>query len=232
MSQNLIAIIAFLVIAVISYLLGSINFAIIFTWMFKKSDIRDYGSGNAGFTNVARTAGKLPAILTFVFDLSKGIVSVLLSALLIKNLSVFGYNGIIDPLYAEYIAGFCCFMGHIYPIYYGFRGGKGVVTLLSIYLVFNPKIALICLGLFLIIFFISRIVSLSSILSICWAPLFAAIFPNQTVVSQQILVPQYEFEIVMGGLFALIVILKHIPNIKRLIKGEEKRMSFKKSKQL
>ncbi len=230
MNQNLIVIIAFLIIAITAYLLGSISFAIIFTRLFKKADIRDFGSGNAGFTNVARTAGKLPAILTFIFDLSKGIVAVLLSALVIKNLSIFGFSGAVDPLYAEYIAGFCCFMGHIYPVYYGFRGGKGVVTLLSIYLVFNPKIALICLGLFLVIFFISRIVSLSSILSICWAPLLAAIFPNATVVSQQFLVPQYEFEIVMGGLFALIVVLKHIPNIKRLIKGEEKRMSFKKSK--
>lgn len=230
MSQNLIVIIAFLVIAVTAYLLGSINFAIIFTRLFKKADIRDFGSGNAGFTNVARTAGKTPAILTFVFDFCKGIASVLLSVLIIKNLSFFGYDGVIAPLYAEYIAGFCCFIGHIYPIYYGFRGGKGVVTLLSIYLVFNPKIALICLGLFLLIFLISRIVSLSSILSICWAPLLAAFFPNATVVSQQFLVPQYEFEIVMGGLFALIVVLKHIPNIKRLIKGEEKRMSFKKNK--
>lgn len=230
MNQNLIAIIVFLAIAIIAYLLGSINFAIIFTRIFKKTDIRDYGSGNAGFTNVARTAGKLPAILTFVCDLSKGIAAVLLSALLIKNISIFGYNGVIDPLYAEYIAGFCCFMGHIYPIYYGFRGGKGVVTLLSIYLVFNPKIALICFGIFLIIFFISRIVSLSSVLSIGLAPLFAVIFPNQTVASQQFLVPQYEFEIAMAALFALIIVLKHIPNIKRLIKGEEKRMSFKKSK--
>lgn len=230
MNQSVIVAIAFLIIAAVSYLLGSINFAIIFTWAYKRSDIRDQGSGNAGLTNVARTAGKMPAILTFVFDLSKGLISVLAGYLIINNLSVFGYDGVIDVVYGKYIAGFFCFIGHIYPVYYGFRGGKGVLTLLAIFLACNGRVAGICLSIFILVFLLSKIVSLSSIIAVFFIPIVTSILPTDYNAVGQFLIPQYSFEIIMSSLFTLIVILKHIPNIKRLIKGEEKRLSLKKSK--
>ena len=112
--------------AVAGYLLGSINWSIILTWFFKnKEDIREYGSGNAGMTNVLRSVGKLPAVLTFVGDFLKCVVALLLSQAFVALLapeSVEFYD------VARYVAGVACVLGHIFPIYYGFRGGKGVVT--------------------------------------------------------------------------------------------------------
>lgn len=230
MSQTLIVTLALAAIAVTAYLIGSINFAIIFTWAYKKSDIRDSGSGNAGMTNVARTAGKLPAVLTFIFDLSKGLVSVLIGYLIITNLSAFGYDGVIDKVYGKYLAGFCCFLGHIYPIYYGFRGGKGVVTLLSVFLPCNGRVTAVCLGIFIIMFLITRIVSISSVTAAFFVPITTAFLHTDYTAGAQFIIPQYPFEIIVATLFSVIIILKHIPNIKRLIKGEEKRISFKKSK--
>ena len=112
--------------AVAGYLLGSINWSIILTWFFKdKEDIRKYGSGNAGMTNVLRSVGKLPAVLTFAGDFLKCVAALLLSQAFVAWLapaSVEFYD------VARYVAGMACVLGHIFPIYYGFRGGKGVVT--------------------------------------------------------------------------------------------------------
>lgn len=228
MNQNLIIALIFLAIAVASYLLGSINFAIIFTWAFKKKDIRDYGSGNAGLTNVVRSTGKLPALLTLIFDLTKCFTSILLGYVLIKNISWFGCDRIIDPIYGKYIAGFFCFLGHIFPIYYRFRGGKGVLTLLAVGLACNIKISIICLSIFILIFIIGRIVSIASVIAVFSVPFAVAVFPSNYITEGQFLIPQHTFEIIMLSLFSIIIILKHIPNMKRLAKGEEKRLSFNK----
>ena len=147
--------------AVAGYLLGSINWSIILTWFFKnKEDIREYGSGNAGMTNVLRSVGKLPAVLTFVGDFLKCVVALLLSQAFVALLapeSVEFYD------VARYVAGVACVLGHIFPIYYGFRGGKGVVTSAAMIALTDWRVFLLVLLTFAIVFAIKRIVSLASV---------------------------------------------------------------------
>ena len=147
--------------AVAGYLLGSINWSIILTWFFKdKEDIRKYGSGNAGMTNVLRSVGKLPAVLTFVGDFLKCVVALLLSQAFVALLapeSVEFYD------VARYVAGVACVLGHIFPIYYGFRGGKGVVTSAAMIALTDWRVFLLVLLTFAIVFAIKRIVSLASV---------------------------------------------------------------------
>ena len=154
--------------AVAGYLLGSINWSIILTWFFKnKEDIREYGSGNAGMTNVLRSVGKLPAVLTFVGDFLKCVVALLLSQAFVALLapeSVEFYD------VARYVAGVACVLGHIFPIYYGFRGGKGVVTSAAMIALTDWRVFLLVLLTFAIVFAIKRIVSLASV--VC-----AALYP-------------------------------------------------------
>ena len=119
--------------SVISYLLGSVNFSIIITKRTKQhADIRTMGSGNAGFTNVLRSVGKIPAILTILGDFSKGIISILLGKLIFSSEFLFGNQSSEIIQYGSYLAGFFCFLGHIYPCFFNFKGGKGIVTAASI----------------------------------------------------------------------------------------------------
>ena len=166
---------ALLLAAVIAYLLGSISFAIIVTRAFSGNDIRSFGSGNAGATNVLRSQGVLPAILTFVGDLGKSMLSVYVGGELLKNLqlnptiasSFIGEWNVYSPdnlaLVGSYLAGICCILGHLYPLYFGFRGGKGVMTVLGITLLLDWRSALVLLSIFGLVLLISRMVSLSSI---------------------------------------------------------------------
>ena len=121
-----------LIVAVISYLLGSLSFSIIFTKFFEKKDIRTMGSGNAGATNVLRSVGPKAAICTFIFDFLKGVASVLIGKLIFSMMLP---SGVLLPemvQYGTYIAGFSCVFGHMFPIYFGFRGGKGILTTAAI----------------------------------------------------------------------------------------------------
>ena len=117
-----------LAIMIVSYLLGSISFSIIFTKMFSKEDIRTMGSGNAGTTNVLRSVGKRAAILTFVFDILKCVISVLLAKYILEYICAASNAPFYIVNYGIYLAGFCCSIGHMYPIFFKFKGGKGVVT--------------------------------------------------------------------------------------------------------
>ena len=129
---------ALLLAALIAYVLGSVNFAIIITRFFSGNDIRSFGSGNAGATNVLRSQGKLPAALTFVGDLLKSMLSVYLGGLLLQNVQLLPAAAdemellMYDPqnlgLVGAYLAGVFCILGHMYPVFFGFRGGKGVMT--------------------------------------------------------------------------------------------------------
>ena len=152
--------------ALAGYLLGSINSSIIFTWFFKnKEDIRKYGSGNAGMTNVLRSVGKLPAALTFVGDFLKCVAALLLSQGLVALVT--GWAGIqAGELYdvARYVAGVACVLGHIFPVYYGFRGGKGVVTSAAMIALTDWRVFLLVLLTFAIVFAAKRIVSLASVI--------------------------------------------------------------------
>ena len=150
---------AIILTAVIAYLLGSISFSIIFTKKFAGFDVRQKGSGNAGSTNVLRTAGKKPAILTLICDVLKGVVAVLVAFIMGKIANA----GIWNSALLIQVAGACVVLGHTFPIFFGFKGGKGVATALGVLLITNWQIGLICLVFALVLMAITRIVALGSI---------------------------------------------------------------------
>ena len=133
----------------IPYLLGSINSAIIVSKKMYKDDVRNHGSGNAGFTNMMRTYGKSAAVITFAGDILKTVVSILV------GWCVFGYL-------TAYVAGAASFIGHLYPVYYGFRGGKGVLSAATMILMVDWRIFLILLVIFVFLVAISKYISLGS----------------------------------------------------------------------
>ncbi|MGN0477952.1 MAG: glycerol-3-phosphate acyltransferase, partial [Hominenteromicrobium sp.] len=149
--------------ALVGYLLGSISFAIILTRFFAHEDVRDYGSGNAGATNVLRVAGKKASALTFLCDFMKCAASVLIGYYALRYVCV--QHGIDEEMarLGMYAAGFLCIIGHMYPLYFGFRGGKGVVTAAAMMLLLDWRVFLICLAVFLLTFLWKKTVSLSSI---------------------------------------------------------------------
>lgn len=221
---------AMLLTAAAAYLLGSLNSAIIVTKITAKEDIRSYGSGNAGATNVLRSQGKLPALLTTAGDLLKSIIAVLIGGWLLQDLNLV-YTGLesyrVSPIGAElvgrYLAGFFCIIGHLFPLYFGFRGGKGVLTTLGMMLILDWRVALICLGFFIVTVLISRMVSLGSVIAAALLPVFTYIF--RTFVEHQTTGVVW-FCTSMAVLIAAILIIKHIPNIKRIAAGTESKLSF------
>ena len=192
------------------------------TWFFKnKEDIREYGSGNAGMTNVLRSVGKLPAVLTFVGDFLKCVVALLLSQAFVALLapeSVEFYD------VARYVAGVACVLGHIFPIYYGFRGGKGVVTSAAMIALTDWRVFLLVLLTFAIVFAIKRIVSLASVVCAALYPVYTFLFlflvefegsplPNHGTHSMAYLL----FATAASLFIGLTVIVKHKANIGRLL---------------
>ena len=150
---------------IIAYLIGSLNPAIIITRLKTGKDIRTMGSGNAGFTNVLRSVGKGPAIATIVCDYLKGIIGVLIGWWIFSQLTVTNDVAPVEyVIYGRYLAGLFVILGHSFPIYYGFRGGKSVVTANALMLVVDWRVFLIVLGTFLIIFFATKLISLGSII--------------------------------------------------------------------
>lgn len=209
-------ILALLLAAVAAYLIGSINFAIIITRLFAKKDIRDYGSGNAGMTNVLRTLGKGPAVLVTLGDFCKGVAAVLVGRLILQLLG----GGI--PFYGDYFLGLFAMLGHCFPIFYGFRGGKGILVSAGVILVLNWRVLLIILAVFLIVVAFTRTVSLGSISA-------AAAYPVSTLIVDLLRKAPHPFlnalsALVIGG----IVILMHRSNIKRLLNGTENKLGQKK----
>ena len=222
---------AMLLTAVAAYLLGSVSFAIIVTKGFTGKDIRAYGSGNAGATNVLRSQGKLPALLTFIGDLLKSMLSVLIGGWLLQALQLspataaeaglLMYNTENLQIIGSYLAGVCCILGHLYPLFFGFRGGKGVMVTLGMMLLLDWKTALILLGLFVVILLITRMVSLGSCI-------VAALLPVVTYVMRTFVYhqewPTVTFCTVAAGVVTVIILAKHSENIKRIVKGTESKM--------
>ena len=201
-----------------AYLIGSINFAVIFAKAFLNKDVRELGSGNAGTTNVMRNAGFLPGALTFLCDALKGFIAVLIGKLIFAY--ILHQTGAIwaEPIYGAYLCGLACMLGHIFPIFFQFKGGKGVATSVGIFLICNPLAIILGLIVFAVGVLVSKIVSLSSILATITVVLCSIIFYNES----GLLLPQFILSVLMG----LIVILKHIPNIKRLIAGNEAKIKL------
>lgn len=192
----------------ISYLIGSLSFAVIVSKFYKLSDPREYGSKNAGATNVMRSGNKKAAILTLLGDLLKGLLVVIVARLYLHH----------DTHYEINVA-FCAIMvviGHIYPVFFGFRGGKGVATALGVILGISWFLALIVVMIWLLIFRLTKISSLSAIISVILAPIFAyMIFGNTTYFGTILIV-------------CVFVLYTHKGNIYRIVTGQEH--NFKKNK--
>ena len=217
--------------AVIAYLLGSINTAVIVTKIVTggKKDIREMGSGNAGFTNVLRSVGKLPAIFTIVCDALKCVVAVIIGWLIFSGIPAesqilsneFGNCG-------KYIAGIFSILGHSYPVYFHFKGGKGVVTAAALIASEDWRVFIAIIAVFLLVFVCSKIISLSSITAAALYGPFTFLatylfdYPNGYSMGYVIL------STVAALIIGVFVIVKHKDNIKRLIRGEEKKITAKK----
>lgn len=210
---------AVIVTCLIGYLFGSINFAIIITRLFAKKDIRDFGSGNAGMTNVWRNVGKIPAILTITGDFLKGVVAVLIGSVLLPAIA--GDN--VAFFSGAYLGGIGALIGHIYPVFYKFKGGKGVATSAGVIFMLDPYAFLIVVIVFLLILVISKIVSLASIIT-------AAFYPIATCVVR-LLMHEPLFDVIGDSLLAAItggiIIFMHRSNIKRLWNGTEPKIGHK-----
>ncbi len=203
-----------------AYLLGSVNFAVIFAKTFAGVDVRDYGSGNAGTTNVLRAFGFLPGALTFVCDALKGFVSCMAGKLIFDYIHTATEAAYALPVYGAYICGVFCMLGHIFPIFYDFKGGKGVATAVGIFAVCCP-IAIACgLGVFAITMLLSTIVSLSSLCATAVVVIFSLIFYDDAASFW----PQALMVIAMGSM----VTLTHRENIKRLLNGTEKKLTVRR----
>ena len=223
---------------------GSVNFAIITTKAFTGKDVRASGSGNAGMTNVMRTAGFLPGVITFAGDFLKAVVAVVLGKYLFPYLVELWVPATADtlamlPLYGSLLTGFFCLLGHMFPLFYGFRGGKGIVTAAGAMLIIDWRLLLLELAVFAVLFLITRIISVGSLAAAACYPLtswlcFGVFTPADgknalavaanAPVKAEVLVP------IAAALIAALVMFKHKDNIKRLIKGEEQKLTLKKNK--
>ncbi len=212
----------YLSIAVIicAYLLGSINFAVIFTNAFTKKDVRDFGSGNAGTTNVMRSAGFLPGALTFLCDALKGFVACFAGKMVFDLILTQVNSQIFEPINGAYICGVACMLGHVFPLFFGFKGGKGVATSVGIFAVCNPIAIVIGLAVFALFTLLTKYVSLSSLIATVVVVTLSIVFK----VDNGFVLPQIILSVSMG----LIIILKHKDNIKRLLNGTENRVGGKK----
>ena len=214
---------ALAIAALIAYLLGSINWAILITRWFTHKDIRSFGSGNAGATNVLRSQGVVPAVLTLVGDLGKSVLATWFGGWLLANvhLADAALDGQTLTLIGRYVAGLCCIIGHVLPIFYRFRGGKGVLTTLGMFLVADWRVALMCLTLFVAIVAVSRLVSLGSVIAIGYGPLLVVVLH---VWVDKMTLPMVVYTAAMTLAVATIIVVKHADNIKRLAAGKERRI--------
>ncbi len=205
--------ISVLATVIIAYLLGSVPSAVWAGRIFHNTDVRKHGSGNAGATNVIRVLGWKTGIPVLIFDLAKGFLAAMLPRLL--HLAPEGSPELIN---LQVLTGLIAIVGHIFPVFAGFRGGKGVATMFGILLAIHPPVTLACLGIFLVIFLITGIVSVSSISAGISFPVFLlTIFGSPSLLFK-----------VFSVVLALALVVTHRTNIKRLIKGEEPRLFQKK----
>jgi glycerol-3-phosphate acyltransferase PlsY len=221
-------------VALISYFLGSLSFSIIFTKVFDHdTDIRTLGSGNAGATNVLRSVGAKAAVFTFIFDFAKGAISVMLGRMVFQY--VCGLTGvpIMIAQYGAYIAGVACVIGHIFPIYFGFKGGKGVLTSAAMIALIDWRVFIIVIGIFLIVFLFTRIVSLSSICAAAAFPVanfFITYFIDYRGGRSAVGPVSFSYVLITTAialLMAIVLILEHKPNIERLKNGTEQKIKIK-----
>jgi len=217
-------IIKYILIAVIAYLLGSLNFSIILSEVVKKKDIRDSGSGNAGATNMLRTYGKKAAVGTMIGDILKVAIGIIIAFAILDVPMKYIFSNPADAaeiqrvmLYKEF-AGLFCVLGHIFPLYFKFKGGKGVAACTGMVIIVDWRIALILFVIFIGVILISKWISLGSIVIALLYPVLIFAFYKNFILAAVAL------------LFTAIVIVAHRENIKRLAKGTENKISIKNKK--
>jgi len=188
----------------VAYLLGSVSFAVLLVRFATGRDIRSEGSGNAGATNVLRSHGKALGLAVAALDIAKGAAAVLLMRLVTA-----------DPRYTA-AAGFAAVLGHVFPVFYGFRGGKGVATAVGAFAVLAPLATLVCVAVFVAVVALTRYVSVGSMVAIVLLPPIAgALFHASTPI------------VAAAAATAVLVVLKHRENLKRLAAGTERRLGQK-----
>lgn len=193
----------------IAYLMGSIAFSVWVGQIFYGIDVREYGSGNAGATNTIRVLGLKAGIPVLLLDVLKGFFAVYL---------VHVIPGVPNSTDVKIILGIASVLGHIFPVYVGFRGGKGIATLLGVVIAIHPYAALLSIATFAVVFIITRYVSLSSMLASLAFPFWIIFKYKETELSM----------IIFSVAVAILVLITHQKNIERLINKEESRISFSK----
>ena len=205
---------AYIIVAIIAYCLGSISFSVLISKKMAGFDVREKGSKNAGSTNVLRTVGKKAAIITLLCDILKGVIAVLI-AYLIGNM----VDGVDRALLVQ-LAGIFAVVGHTFPVFFNFKGGKGVATALGVLLIVNWQLGLICLVFAILIMALTKIVSLGSMGAAILFPVLTIFIPTNYIVPGSY--------IVFGIILAIFIVYNHRANIKRLASGTENKLGKKK----
>ena len=211
---------AYIIVTLVAYLLGSISFSVIISKKMAGFDVREKGSGNAGATNMLRSVGKKGAIFTLIGDCLKGVVAILFAIIvgkIAKNT---------DKALLVQLAGIAVVLGHTFPIFFGFKGGKGVATSLGVILMSNWQIGLICLVFALVLMVLTKMVSLGSCAAAVLFPVLTLfINTNYTVLSEG---KSGKVYLIYSILLAVIVLFNHRSNIKRILNGTENKVGSKK----
>lgn len=206
----------YIIMALIAYVIGSINFSVIISKKVAGFDVREKGSGNAGSTNMLRSVGKKAAALTLVCDILKGVISIGIAVVLGNMVQDINRELLVQ------IAGIAVVLGHTFPVFFGFKGGKGVATSLGVLLMTNWQIGLICLVFALVLMALSKMVSLGSVGAAILFPVLVLFIHTNFTVSEG------SSYLIYSIILAVIVAFNHRSNIKRILNGTENKLSFKK----
>lgn len=213
--------VVYVLITLIAYLIGSISFSVIFGKKFAGVDVREKGSKNAGSTNVLRVAGKKAAACSLICDILKGVIAVLIAFIVAK---IFGQESI-DGAFLVQLAGFAVVVGHTFPVFFKFKGGKGVATALGVLLIVNYQIGLICLVFALLLMALTRMVSVGSIGAAILFPVLTLFIHQNYIIDPATMANSY---LPLAIATAALVLYNHRSNIQRLLNGTENKLSFKK----
>ena len=199
-----------LLVLLAAYLMGSVAFAILMAKLYGLPDPRSHGSGNPGATNMLRTGKKSAAALTLIGDALKGYLAVLLAQGVAQAYGL--------PVYVPYLAALAAFLGHLFPVFHGFKGGKGVATALGVLLALDPRLGGLAVLTWLAVFALTRVSSLSALVAATLAPVYGYYLLGHG--------PETKYLAGILALLSLLVLARHHSNIRKLLSGEEK--AFKK----
>lgn len=208
--------VAYIIIGIIAYLIGSVNFSVLISKKMAGFDVREKGSGNGGTTNVLRTVGKKAAALTLIADILKGVVAIFIAWVVGKFVDC-------NSAILVQIAALGVVIGHTFPVFFGFKGGKGIATSLGVLLLLNWEIGLICLIFAISLMAVTRMVSLGSISAAVLFPILTIFIKEHYLVEGKYLI----FGIIMAGF----IIFNHRSNVKRILDGTENKLRFKKKEE-